>query len=228
MSWQPRETPCNGFRRASFDRIADGDHATKAKVSISRGFWIAQYETTQAEWMRLMPSNPSHVTGSPFLPVDSVSWDDVAKFCSLLNQQESHSKRLPAKYTYRLPTEFEWEYACRAGKPGDFAVDPGGFWCVENSEGRPHEVGEGTPNAWNLYDMHGNAQEWCLDAWQDDPDLRGSDVFKPRSNAGEYLVVRGGGWWIGRRECSSVARDRWRNEPGGYRGFRLVLGPATR
>ena len=216
MQWVPA---------GSFERVAGGDAADKAKISISHGFWVSQYETTQLAWMTLMAANPSHTTGSPFLPVDSVGWEDVGRFCSLLNQQEAHAKRVPPNYAYRLPTEFEWEYACRAGAAGDFAVAPSGFWSETNSGWRPHEVGEGAPNAWKLFDMHGNVPEWCLDAWRTEPPLRGADIFVRPERDAEPLVVRGGGWWDVQDGCSSIARERSRSEAGGCRGFRLVLAP---
>jgi formylglycine-generating enzyme required for sulfatase activity len=216
MQWVPA---------GSFERVAGSDAADKAKISISHGFWVSQYETTQLAWLTLMASNPSHTTGSPFLPVDSVGWEDVGRFCSLLNQQEAHAKRVPPNYAYRLPTEFEWEYACRAGAAGDFAVAPSGFWSETNSGWRPHEVGEGAPNAWKLFDMHGNVPEWCLDAWRTEPPLRGADIFVRPERDAEPLVVRGGGWWDVQDGCSSIARERSRSEAGGCRGFRLVLAP---
>jgi len=216
MQWAPPGT---------VERAEGGDAAVKARIGVSRGFWIARYETTQLDWMTLMPSNPSQVTGSPFLPVDSVSWEDAGRFCMLLNQQESKAKRIPAGYAFRLPTECEWEYACRAGNAGAFGVDSPGFWSAENSDGRPHEVGEGSPNAWKLYDMHGNVPEWCLDAWRDEASHRGTDLFVRPTNEDDCLVVRGGGWWDGSGGCSALARERSRNEVGGYRGFRIVLAP---
>ena len=143
----------------------------------------------------------------------------------LLNQLEARAKRMPPKYVFRLPTETEWEYASRAGVERDFAVEEGGFWSAEHSGWRPHEVGEGKPNPWKLYDMHGNVPEWCLDAWRDELPVRATDLFVRPASEDDLLVVRGGGWWTGRDGCSSRARDRSRHEAGGYRGFRLVLAP---
>ena len=209
----------------SVGRVEGGNAANKVRIGVSHGFWIAQYEATQAEWLTLMASNPSQVTGSPFLPVDSVSWEDAGTYCALLNQLEARAKRMPPKYVFRLPTETEWEYASRAGVERDFAVEEGGFWSAEHSGWRPHEVGEGKPNPWKLYDMHGNVPEWCLDAWRDELPVRATDLFVRPASEDDLLVVRGGGWWTGRDGCSSRARDRSRHEAGGYRGFRLVLAP---
>ena len=212
----------------SFDRLGGKDRKDTTTVNITRGFWIARYEMTQGEWTALASNNPSEVVGSPFLPVDSVSWEDTGKYCAMLTQQESRAKRIPPQYVYRLPTEAEWEYACRAGSTDEFSVEAGGFWCAANGR-RPHEVGEGSANKNGLYDMHGNVPEWCLDAWRDEPETpvrRVTDPFvRPKDN-NELFVVRGGGWWNGPPGCSSYSREACKSLPGGYRGFRIVLGPA--
>jgi len=209
--------------------VKDPKQATE--VTISRGFWIGRYEITQGEWMTLVPSNPSRVFGSPFLPVDGVSNEDVGKFCAMLTRQEARAKRVPAGYAYRLPTEAEWEYACRAGKAEDVSVEPAGIWSVETSGRRPHEVGTGQPNAWGLYDMHGNVSEWCLDAWREEPEKpvwRVTDPFVPPKSTTDFLVLRGGAWWQVRDGCSSRAREMSAPASGGHRGFRLALAPAVR
>jgi formylglycine-generating enzyme required for sulfatase activity len=157
-----------------FDHPNMVDRNTPAKpteITLTRGFWIGRSEVSQAEWSALMPANPSRVVGSPFLPVEGVSWEDAGRWCALLTEQEMRGRRLPNGYAYRLPTSAEWEYACRAGTGADIPVDAVDYWHRNNSGFHAHEVGQGKANAWGLYDMHGNVPEWCLDAFQDPPQV---------------------------------------------------------
>jgi formylglycine-generating enzyme required for sulfatase activity len=172
--------------------------------------------------------DPSRITGSPYLPLSSVSWDDAVKFCVLLTQSEKKARRLPKGYEYRLPTEAEWEYACRAGSKEQYSVDPDGFWHFNNSPSGPREVGEGKANAWGLYDMHGNVYEWCYDGWQDPPEVpfqRLTDPFTRRGSAKDRLVARGGAWWSQRQSCSNAARRKHGPDIAIHVGFRFVLAP---
>ena len=198
-------------------------------ITLPRGFWIGRCEITQREWLALMPHNPGRIVGSPFLPVDGVSWEEATTFCRLLAQQEDRAKRLPRGYTYRLPTEAEWELACQGGKGEEYAVESAGFWCQDTSEWRLHEAGEGKPNAYGLYDMHGNIAEWCLDAWSDPPLLPPQTLADPFFRSPEpkniFYVQRGGGWWSLRRDCSASVRQQACSVPGGHRGFRIALAP---
>jgi formylglycine-generating enzyme required for sulfatase activity len=203
------------------------------QVAISRGFWLSRYEITQGEWLALATRNPSRIGGSPFLPVECVTWDDAAAWCSMLGQAESKAHRLPGGYEYRLPTEAEWEYAARAGAAAEMAVPADQFWHADNSAWRLHEVGEGQPNAWGLYDMHGNASEWCCDGWQDinstNPILRLTDPFsRNRDPRQTPYLVRGGGWWSPQPECAAGSRQAGHSLPGGRRGVRLALAPVLR
>jgi len=135
---------------------------------------------------------------------------------------------VPPGFAYRLPTEAEWECACRAGSSAEYSVANGGFWAANTSGGRPHQVGQSKPNPWGLYDMHGNVDEWCLDAWQDPPSvppLRLVDpVVAPRKTDVPF-VLRGGAWWKRARACTASAREKSYSVAGGYRGLRIVLGP---
>jgi formylglycine-generating enzyme required for sulfatase activity len=176
-----------------------------------------------------MGANPSRVTGSPYLPVDWVAWDQAAAYCWKLTNLERKARRLPPRYEYRLPTEAEWEYACRADSEEDFSVPAELVWSRGPSQCLPHEVAESRPNKWGLYDMHGNAQEWCFDAWYNytkrEKELT-VDPFKIGQHDKDTFVVRGGAWWSGSQFCASHWRSMNHNNPNSFRGFRIVLGPA--
>ena len=130
-------------------------------VTISEGFWLGKYEVTQEEWEAVMGSNLSNYKGDD-RPVENVSWEDVQKFITKLNEAEGSA-------VYRLPTEAEWEYACRAGSttPWSFGDDGGKLgeysWYSNNNSSSTRAVGRKKPNAWGLYDMHGNVWEWVQD-----------------------------------------------------------------
>jgi formylglycine-generating enzyme required for sulfatase activity len=203
-------------------------------VAISRGFWMGKYEVTQGEYEAVMGSNPSHFTGNPNRPVEQVSWDDATNYCGQLAQRERAAGRILINSVYRLPTEAEWEYACRAGTTTRFSYgdDPGYTnltnyaWYDGNSGGTTHPVGQKLPNSWGLHDMHGNVWEWCQD-WRGP--YPGGIVIDPQGPAtGEYRVLRSGGWGIYglARGCRSADRglgypDTWVS----YVGFRVVLAP---
>jgi len=190
------------------------------------GFWMGKYEVTQEQWERVMGSgsNPSRYKGRNH-PVENVSWNDAHELVQKLNQREGSGK-------FRLPTEAEWEYACRAGSPGKYCFGDDErplsryAWYRGNSGGGTHPAGRLDPNDFGLYDMHGNVWEWCSD-WYD-PDYYGNS---PRSNprgpsSGSYRVLRGGGWYYSAGICRSAYRNL--NSPDTRRndyGFRLVLSP---
>src|SRR5262245_60867667 len=140
-------------------------------VTISCGFWLGKYEVTQGEWLKLMTNNPSDCKGDLRLPVERVTWDEANEFCRQLTHLERTGGKLPPRNEYRLPTEAEWEYACRAGSTSRFSYgdDPGYgklqqyAWYLDNSGHRTHPVGEKKPNPWGLHDIHGNVWEWCSD-----------------------------------------------------------------
>ena len=222
MAW----IPPGEFVMGSRNPKDEGRH----RVRLTRGYWMAQVEVTQREFSKVAGGNPSRVTGSPNLPVDWVAWDQAAEYCRKLTNLEHKARMLPRGYVYRLPTEAEWEYACRAGSDEDFSVPEKLVWSRDPSGCRPHEVAESQPNKWGLYDMHGNAMEWCFDAWYDYPKGENDvtvDPFKIGEPDKDTFVVRGGAWWSVPHMCASHWRFLNHNNPNGFRGFRIVLGPGT-
>lgn len=171
------------------------------QVTIKKGFYMGRYEVTQAEWQQVMGSNPSYFQGDN-LPVEQVSWDDAQSFISKLNERGDGFK-------YRLPTEAEWEYACRAGTTTDFAFGnalsseqanfngtyPYGGATLGVYRERTTAVGSFAPNAFGLNDMHGNVWEWCED-WHHASYEGAPNDGSARLSGGEqkYRVLRGGSW----------------------------------
>jgi formylglycine-generating enzyme required for sulfatase activity len=139
------------------------DEGPQTLVTLTRGFWMGRYEVTQGEYLAVMESNPSYFTGDTNRPVENVSWNDATNYCAKLTVRERAAGRLPAGWEYRLPTEAQWEYACRAGSTNRFHYgdDPGYTelanyaWYTINT-GSTQAVGGKLPNQWGLYDMHGN------------------------------------------------------------------------
>jgi formylglycine-generating enzyme required for sulfatase activity/membrane-associated protease RseP (regulator of RpoE activity) len=198
----------------------------QTQVTLSKGYWLGKTEVTQAQWEALMGNNPSSFRGAN-RPVEKVSWDDAMEFCRRLTKRERSAGRLPEDYEYTLPTEAQWEYACRAGTTGPYGGngnlnDMG--WYNKNSGDTTHPVGQKQANAWGLYDMHGNVWEWCLDWYRDYP---GGSVRDPRGPAsGTYRINRGGSWYESASGCRSALRYGF--YPGSRNadlGFRLALAP---
>jgi formylglycine-generating enzyme required for sulfatase activity len=164
-----------------------------------------------------MGNNPSYFKGCDSCPVEQVSWDDVQEFINKLNAKNDG-------FNYRLPTEAEWEYACRAGTTGDYAGNLDSMaWYGSNSGSKTHLVGQKQPNAFGLYDMHGNVWEWCQD-WYDANYYKNSPSTDPKNTStGSGRVLRGGGWDDDARDCR--AADRYGGTPGDRGndlGFRLI------
>jgi len=202
------------------------DEPSRHKVQISKGFWMGVFEVTQGEWMLMMSENPSRVTGSPHLPVDCVTYTDALRFCTELTKKERSAGRLPAGLEYRLPTEAEWGYCCRAGREVPYKAPNEETWSTGGTGWRPQQVGEAEPNPWGIFDMAGNVTEWCLDAWHNYPAEFNAvrvDPFTPPRHWTERYIVRGGTCW---RSNEKVPWERTSHSsvPGGYRGFRVVLG----
>ncbi|MCP4625680.1 MAG: formylglycine-generating enzyme family protein [bacterium] len=198
------------------------DEGPLHQVTISKPFYISKYEITQAQWEAVMGSNPSRFTNSgKNAPVEQVSWHDCQEFILMLRQKEGSPAR-----SFRLPTEAEWEYASRAGTISPYAGDIGFMgWYDGNSSGRTHEVGQKKPNAWGLFDMHGNVWEWCRD-WYKDSYASGDTKDPTGPQSGSERVDRGGGWSSSASSCRSAFRNgRSPGYRGFYLGFRLVVPP---
>jgi formylglycine-generating enzyme required for sulfatase activity len=195
------------------------------RVTITKPFWLGKTEVTQAQWMALMGNNPSQFKGEN-LPVENVNWTEAMEFCRRLTEQERLADRLPAGYVYTLPTEAQWEYACRAGTTGTYAGNLDAMaWYNENSRRSTKPVGTKLANAWGLHDMHGNVWEWCLDWYGSYP---GGSVADPTGAAsGSDRVIRGAGWVNTADQCSSAYRS-WIISSSRDRliGFRLALAPS--
>jgi formylglycine-generating enzyme required for sulfatase activity len=200
------------------------------EVEITRPFYLGAFEVTQEQYETVMKKNPSRFTrkngGGPDHPVDNVSWENAVAFCNALSGLEEERK---AGRVYRLPTEAEWEYACRAGTTTAycFGDDPGKLgeyaWYSANADGRTHEVGTKKPNAWGLYDMHGNAWEWCAD-WHDADYYRTGPRQDPAGpDKGARRVLRGGSYSNGADLCRSASREkRTPTEASDTFGFRVA------
>jgi formylglycine-generating enzyme required for sulfatase activity len=189
-------------------------------VRISKPFYLGIYEVTQGQWEAVMGNNPSQFKGDASRPVERVSWEEVQQFIDKLNAREGGTK-------YRLPTEAEWEYAARAGSTtaysfGDDSSQLGKYaWFEGNAGNTTHPVGKLQPNAWGLYDMHGNVWEWVQD-WYGK--YAAEPVTDPQGPAsGSDRVIRGGGWGHVAGFCRSAYRLH--GAPGGRSdslGFRLL------
>lgn len=163
-------------------------------VTLSRSFYLGTHEVTQQQYEQVLEHNPSKTRGAMH-PVENVTWDDAVRFCRRLT---ARSEEKAAGRVYRLPTEAEWEYACRAGTTTKFSFGEDEkllnrhAWYHVNSDGGSHPVGQKKPNPWGLYDMHGNVEEWCQDWYGDYPATAQTDPTGAAT--GSFRVVRGGGW----------------------------------
>ena len=207
---------------------------TQHYVSLTEGYWMGQYEVTQSQYQAVMGTNPSHFKGAD-LPVEQVSWFDAKEFCKKLTEREKTAGRLPAGYEYTLPTETQWEFACRGWTKTALnneknlsdeeecpEMDEAG-WYEFNSD-MPQPVGKKKANNFGLYDMHGNVCEWCLDWFDDYPTTKVTDPAGP--DTGTERVHRGGCWYYDADACRSAFRHCMEPEDKDSTiGFRVVLSP---
>lgn len=198
MCWCPAGEFVMGSPESEEDR--DYSDEDQVKVTLSKGFWIGKYVVTQAQWQVIMGTNPSELKGEN-LPVVNVSWDDTQEFIANLNKLLVIEDGLEMA----LPTEAQWEYACRAGEEGPYS---GGTidevaWYADNSKKTTHAVGQKKPNRWGLYDMHGNVQEWCQDFYASE--LVGG-VDPQGAASGSERVCRGGGYDVFDFNCRAADR----------------------
>ncbi len=200
--------------------VTGGDEGSMHQVTLSRPMYVAKFEITQGQWKAVMGYNPSRFKDvGENAPVENVSWDDCQEFCRMLAKLEASQPT-----SFRLPTEAEWEYSCRAGTAEPYAGEIHWMgWYLGNGSGRTHQVGTKASNAWGLHDMHGNVQEWCQDWYREEnPPEDVIDPLGPQS--GFDRVLRSGSWYHVARLCSSFHRF-W--EKPAYRydwsGFRIVM-----
>jgi formylglycine-generating enzyme required for sulfatase activity len=242
--------PAGKFQMGSPANEPERDHSEVLhEVTISRPFYMGVYEVTQGEFSKLLSGTVKHPSifnerrgGGPDHPRENVRWREAVAFCDTLSQRPAEKQ---AGRRYRLPTEAEWEYACRAGSTTPFSFGKplsakqanfnGNFPYGEAAKGpylrQTAKVGSYAPNAWGLYDMHGNVAEWCSDFYDKDyyrkspkQDPRGPDKGVVSTDYNDfYRVIRGGCWLDEARACRSAYRFRaMPHEPYRLIGFRVV------
>jgi formylglycine-generating enzyme required for sulfatase activity/Zn-dependent protease with chaperone function len=242
------QIPAGTFMMGSPEGEKDyqSDEGPQTKVTISQTFWIGKFEITQAQYQAVMGHNPSEFKGDPNRPVEKVPWNNAIEFCLKLSKQQK--AQTPKGYVYRLPTEAEWEYACRAGTTTRFSFGDneqelpnyanfGDINCshkearkwadktLDDSYADTAPVGEKKPNSWGLHDMHGNVHEWCLDWFGKYPGGLQTDPIGPSS--GSVRLARGACWCSPARICRSAFRNYYLPKDALPNvGFRIVLAPA--
>ena len=232
-----------------------GGTEVKHQVTITQPFYMGVHEVTQADYQKVMANNPSwfalqkltpelelsprEVEGmkTDRFPVEKVGWESAVQFCEKLSSRPAEQK---ARRHYRLPTEAEWEYACRAGTTTPFYFGSALKGDLANCNGRspygtddrgvdlmrPQPVGSYPPNAFGLYDMHGNISEWCSDGYEEDPFEMAAAVDPQGPETGTYKVRRGGGWYNSPLECRA-AHTSLGGSAGNVIGFRVVCEVRT-
>ena len=207
---------------SSLAEVGRSNDETQHPVRLSKGFLLGETECTQRNWVLVMTNNPSYFKGE-LRPVDQVNWDEAMLFCDLLTKLHLQEKLISNGFRWRLPTEAEWEYACRAGSKQAYSSDIGlAGWYSYNSSMQSHPVNIKMANNWGIHDMHGNVWEWCMDWYQEYPKQAAVDPICKRVSLGR--VLRGGGWFLDATYCRSAARRYSApNFRYSYVGFRPVL-----
>jgi formylglycine-generating enzyme required for sulfatase activity/predicted Ser/Thr protein kinase len=226
--------PPGSFRMGSpVSEFGRGDDENQVNVELTEGFWLGKYEVTQREFERVTGTTPwiGNNRAGANLPATFVSHSDAVEFCRKLTERERTAGRLGTQEVYTLPTEAQWEYACRAGTTtaysfGNSDARLGVYaWFYDNAfkeKDYAPAVGLKKPNGWGLFDMHGNVLEWCRDAYA--KQLPGG--LNPEVIDGNVHVLRGGCWSWGEGECRSACRcPESRNVWGKYTGFRISRTP---
>ena len=219
----------------------------QVSVTLTQSFELGKTEVTQGQWKEVMGTEPwdgqKYVKADKDCPATYVNWGDATEFCKKLTAIERKSGKLKADEEYRLPTEAEWEYACRAGTETAFSFGDdesklgeygwwGGFDLAALTKGEvkagggnaareqyAHTVGTKKPNPWGFHDMHGNVAEWCSD-WYGDSLAGGTDPVGPEE--GSSRVFRGGGWWPDPGFCRSARRVNLPSDRRSFLGFRVA------
>ena len=213
--------PGGSFMMGSNEDSEDSNDEKPVHKVTLKSFRMQTTEVTQAQWKAVMENNPSKIIGDS-LPVHCVSWDECQEFIQKLNQMDSGKD-------YRLPSEAEWEYACRAGTTTPYysGMDETGLelvcWYKDNSGDMNHPGCMKEPNSWGLYDMHGNVWEWCEDWYHGNYNGAPANGSAWVSPTGAYKVIRGGSWYYFAGPCRSA--NRFYQDPSSSRsdlGFRLV------
>ena len=237
VSFEMMPCPAGMFTMGSpAGKLGHRDNEIQHEVMLTRSFLMGKFPVTQELYEAVTGANPSEFKGAR-KPVECVFWEEADDFCTRLNRLLDG--QLPAGYRFALPTEAQWEHACRAGGSGSVGRTARGdldvtseegecpnldavAWYDSNSGDGTHEVGQKEPNVWGLYDMHGNVWEWCRDWYEDD--YAGDPEFLQGQETGAFRVRRGGGW-NGSAECCRAAGRYFYGSSFRYYflGFRLAL-----
>jgi len=228
-------SPAEMARRHGGNEMIYANNYPQRKVTISKAFYLGVFEVTQAQWRAVMRTEPwkdnEYAKSGAGFPASCVTWDDANRFCKMLSEKTGRK--------IVLPTEAQWEYACRAGSKTAyyFGDDPSGLgdyaWYYRNTkeigEGYAHATGQKKPNAWGLYDMHGNVREWCRDSYDKDYYRKAKNVDPENTAETRSRVLRGGSWYAAPDFCRAATRSGHFADGEGYgcRGFRVVVELAS-